>query len=164
MNRSKTTRLTLAGVVAAIYVVLTVTLPQLSYGPIQIRFAEALCILPFIFPETIVGVTLGCLISNLLSPFGVIDIVFGTLATLISVLAVSRIKRKWLTPIPVVLSNGIIVGGLISWYETGFTGAFLPAFIYNGGTIALSEALVCWTLGMLLVRVMPEVLDKTNRT
>lgn len=162
MNRNKIIRITLAGVVAALYTVLTVALPQLSYGPIQIRFAEALCMLPLIFPETIAGVTLGCLISNLLSPFGAADIIFGTLATLIATLIVSRMKNKWLAPIPIVLSNGIIVGGLIAWYETGFTQAFLPAFVYNCGTVALGEAVVCWTLGVLLVKVMPGIMNKAR--
>ena len=162
MNRNKTLAMTLSGVVAALYAVLTVAVPQLSYGPIQIRFAEAFCMLPLIWPETVIGVTLGCLISNFLSPFGAVDIIFGTTATLIATLIVTRVKNKWLAPIPILLSNGMLVGGLTAWYESGFTRAFIPAFLYNFATIALGEAIVCWTLGILLIKYLPKALNKVT--
>jgi len=164
MNRTNLKKLTFAAVVGAIYAVLTLLLPALSYGPIQFRFAEALCVLPFLFPETVWGLTAGCLVANILSPYGVLDMIFGTLATLIAALITSRIKVKWLAPLPPVLCNGIIVGGLIAWTEAGgFNNKFLPAFLYNGGTVAAGEAVVCFVLGLLLLKAIPGIMKRTKR-
>jgi len=83
MFKFTTVRILRAAVIAAIYFVLTFFLAPLSYGPVQIRFAEALTVLPVLFPEAVVGVAVGCLLSNIFSPFGFLwtDMVFGTLAT-----------------------------------------------------------------------------------
>ena len=163
MNSSKLHRITFSAVVGALYAVLTIVLPQTSYGPVQLRFAEALCVLPFLYPETVPGLFIGCLIANLLSPYGAADIVFGSLATLLSAFLASKMPNKYLSPLPCIFCNGVIVGGLISWYETGFSSAFLPAFVYNGGTVAAGEALVCYTLGLLLLRAMPKIMEKVRK-
>ena len=85
MNKIFTTkRICRAGVVAALYVVLTWSLGAFAYGPLQIRPAEALCILPLFFPETIPALWIGCMLANLLSAYGVYDILLGSLATLIA--------------------------------------------------------------------------------
>ena len=78
--------LCLMAAIAAIYAALTLSLPVLSYGPVQLRLAEALTVLAFLCPEAIVGLTLGCFLSNLLGSPYVLDWVFGTLATLIAAL------------------------------------------------------------------------------
>lgn len=72
------------GIIAALYAGLTIGLAALSYQVSQIRFAEALTVLPFFYPEAILGLFLGALIANLFSPFGLIDVVFGSLVTLIA--------------------------------------------------------------------------------
>ena len=72
----------------------------LTYGPIQLRFSEALCVLPFLFPATVPGLFVGCLAANLLSPYGPLDIVVGSLATLIAAVWTSRVRRRWLAPLP----------------------------------------------------------------
>ncbi|MBQ8162345.1 MAG: QueT transporter family protein [Clostridia bacterium] len=113
-----TRSLTLGAMIAALYAALTLMLPVLSYGAgtgWECRISEALTILPLLFPEAIPGLTLGCLISNLLSPVGVPDIVFGTLATLLASVVTWQLREKPLLAIlsPVVF-NGLIVGTMLS--------------------------------------------------
>ena len=154
-------RLALAGVVGAAYAALTLGAGVfgVAYGPVQCRVSEALTVLPFLFPETVPGLFVGCLIANLLSPYGPLDIVFGSLATLLAALWTSRCRRRWLAPLPPVICNAVIVGGLIAFYETGFTAAFGAAFLYNALTVGLGEAVSCYVLGLLLLHWMPK-----NRT
>ena len=86
MSKFNTRELTLAALVAALYAVLSYfgNIFGLTYGPVQCRFAEALCVLPFLFPATAPGLFVGCLITNLMSTVGALDIVFGSLATLLA--------------------------------------------------------------------------------
>ena len=95
LNNKKTSGTSLAriGVIAGLYIVATMSLPFLSYGSIQLRISEALTILPLFFPEAVVGLFIGCLISNILGN-GILDIVFGSLATLIAgILTCIVVKR-----------------------------------------------------------------------
>ena len=84
-NQLSVTRLVRCAVIAAVYVVLCLALAPFSYGAVQVRIAEALCLLPVFGAEYIVGVTLGCFLANLLGST-VIDVVFGSLATLLACL------------------------------------------------------------------------------
>jgi uncharacterized membrane protein len=68
-----------------------------------------------------------------------------------------KVKKDWLAPLPPVIANGIIVGAMIAWYETGFTGAFWAAFAYNGITVAIGEAIACYVLGMILIKYLPKI-------
>ena len=79
MRKFDTKQLTLAAVIAAAYAALTLCLP--AYGAIQVRLSEAFTVLPFLFPAAVPGVAVGCLVANLLSPYGLIDVVCGTAAT-----------------------------------------------------------------------------------
>lgn len=110
-------------VIAALYAGITIFTEAISFGPVQFRVSEALTLLPFLMPEAVWGLTLGCLIANL---FGgtVLDIIFGTLATFLAALITKKIKKLWLTPLPVILCNGIIVGAVITLgtYEFNFCG------------------------------------------
>ena len=92
-----TRQLTCAAIVGAAYAVLSIfgSIFGITYGPIQCRFSEALCVLPFLLPETAWGLGVGCLIANLLSPYGVLDIVVGSAATLLAALLTARCKKKW---------------------------------------------------------------------
>ena len=83
-TKSLTVLLCRAGVTAALYAGLTIAFGSLAYGPLQIRPAEALCVLPLFFPETIFGLFVGCAMANLLSGYGAIDIVLGSIATLVA--------------------------------------------------------------------------------
>ena len=99
MRKFTTRDLTLAAVLAAVYAALTITLPVPQYGAVQIRFAEALTVLPFLFPAATPGLFVGCIIANLFSPF-VLDVVFGSMATLLACLWTSRMTSRWLAPLP----------------------------------------------------------------
>ena len=156
---SKTQLLVLNGVIAGTYAALTLVASalNLAYGPVQFRFSEALTVLPFLFPGTWPGLFVGCLIANLLSPYGLVDIVVGSLATLLAAIWTEKTRSKWLAPLPPVVCNMVLVGGMIAWYEVGFTARFPAVFGINALWVGLGEALVCYILGMLLIREMPKV-------
>lgn len=105
-----TKRIVKIAVVAAIYAVLTIVLAPISYGHIQFRISEFMVLLPFINPSYIWGLTLGCFIANLYSPLGIIDLVFGTLATFLSCYFVSRSKKLEYAVLYPAVFNGVIVG------------------------------------------------------
>jgi uncharacterized membrane protein len=83
MNRG-TKFIARTGIIAALYFILTFAVAPIAYGPLQFRIGEALTLLPLLFPEAILGLTIGCLGANILSPFSWADVVFGTLATLVA--------------------------------------------------------------------------------
>lgn len=149
--------LTFAAVLAAVYAALTMTLYAPSYGPVQVRFSEALTVLPFLFPSAIPGLFVGCLVSNLISPYGPLDVVFGSLATLLAALWTGRIKNKWLAPLPPVLCNAVIVGATIAVSEVGMGPAFFPAYLFNAATVGLGELIACYLLGMVLLSILPKI-------
>ena len=157
--RSKTQRLALNGVIAAAYAALTLVASamNLAYGPVQFRFSEALTVLPFLFPGTWPGLFVGCLVANLLSPYGPIDIVIGSLATLLAAIWTEKVDRPWLAPLPPVLCNMVLVGGMLAWYEVGFTAQFAALFAVNALWVGIGEAVVCYVLGLLLIRAVPNV-------
>ncbi|MCQ5030245.1 QueT transporter family protein [Flavonifractor sp. DFI.6.63] len=159
MRKFDTRQITLAAAVAALYALLTYSgsIFGLTYGPVQFRFAEALCVLPFLFPTAAPGLFVGCLIANLLSPYGLVDVVCGSAATLIAALITARVRHRWLAPLPAVLSNGVIIGAMLAWYEAGFGPGFWGMFAYNGLAVALGELGACYVLGMLLLYAIPKI-------
>ena len=159
MSKFTVKQLTLGAMVAALYVVLSYfgNVFSLTFGPIQFRFAEALTVLPFLFPSTVPGLFIGCLVTNLLSPYGPLDIVVGSLATLIAAFWTSRLKHKWLAPLPPVLCNTALVGFTIGFAQTGFTAALPAAWAYNGLTVGVGELGACYVLGMLLLYALPKI-------
>ena len=158
-SRFTTHQLATAGVIAALYAVLAyfASIFGIAYGPIQCRFSEALCVLPFLFPAATPGLFVGCLVANLLSPYGALDIIFGSLSTLLAAVWTQHTHHKWLAPLPPVLCNAVIVGAVISFQQTGFTGAFAGAFVYNAVTVGVGEAIACYVLGGVLLTVLPKV-------
>lgn len=148
--------LTIAAMVAALYTVMGyfANIFGLNFLVFQCRFAEALTVLPFLCPATAWGLFAGCILSNLLSPYGLPDLIFGSLATLLAGLLTARCRSKWLAPLPPVLLNGLIVGALLAWYETGFTAAFPGVFLFNALSVGISELLVCCILGLPLLAVL----------
>ena len=154
MKRFSARRLTLAALVGAMYVVLGYfgNIFSLTFGVVQCRFAEALTVLPFLFPVTAWGLFVGCVITNLLSPYGPLDMVVGSLATLIAALWTAKCRRKWLSPLPPVVCNGLLVGAVLAWQQSGSLQTFFPAFAANALSVALGEAVVCFVLGLLLLR------------
>lgn len=150
-------RLTLAAVIAAAYAALTLLLPIPQYGPVQFRAAEAMTLLPFLFPEAIPGLAVGCFLANLLGSPYVLDWIFGTLATVLAALWTSRMPNRYLAAVPPVVCNALIVGAEIAWSSAGAGAALLPAFLMNAVTVGLGEALVCFLLGALLLRALEQV-------
>ncbi len=151
-SRFSVQRLTLAAVIAAAYAGLTLLLPIPQYGPIQFRVAEAMTLLPFLFPEAIPGLAVGCFLANLLGSPYVLDWVFGTLATLLAALWTARMPNRYLAAVPPEVCNA-----LIAYFSTLDGVAFLPAFAMNAATVGLGEALVCFILGTLLLRALNQV-------
>lgn len=150
----KVTFITQAAVIAALYVVLTQLAKMLGLdsGAIQVRFSEALTILPFFTPAAIPGLFLGCFISNFLCGNIFWDIVFGSLATLIGAAGTYLIRKKtpeWCACIPPILANTIIVPFVLA-YAYHFEGG-IPYFML---TVGIGEILSCGVLGILLLKVL----------
>ena len=153
MRKISIRQLTMAAVVGALYAALTLLSSAfgLAYGPVQFRISEALCLLPFLFPETAWGLFVGCWAANLISPYGPLDMVVGSLATLIAALWTAKCRRKWLAPLPPVVCNAVLVGTVLAWQQSGSWETFWPAFALNGLSVGLGEAVVCFALGLLLL-------------
>lgn len=158
-------RLTFAALIAAVYAALTMALGFISYGPIQFRIAEVLCILPFFLPFTTWGLFVGCILANLMSPVGVLDVVFGSLATLGCCLCAAALGRRWdgaswgkciaacLMP---VVWNAVIVGALLALTAGEEEGAKVALFFLYGAEVGLGEAVVMFVLGLPLLRWLPK--------
>ena len=152
MKHKNTQKLTLAAMTAAAYAALSLlgAVFGLTFGPIQVRFSEALCLLPFLFPETAWGLGVGCLIANLFSPYGALDIVVGSLSTLIAALLTARCRSPWTAALPPVVCNMVLVGAVLAYETAGTSAAFWPAYGLNALTVGLGEAVACLVLGVLL--------------
>ena len=144
MSKMSLRNLTLAAVLAAVYAVLTVALPVPQYGAIQLRVAEAMTVLPFLFPAATPGLFVGCFIANLFSPYP-LDILCGSMATLLACMDTQR------------MPNIIIVGAEIAWFETGFGPGFWSAYAFNAVTVGVGELAACFILGQLLLSALPRV-------
>ena len=153
-TKFSTRSLAISGVIAALYAALSLvsTAMGLGFGSVQLRISEALCVLPFFFPEAVPGLVVGCLVTNILSPYGVADLVFGTLATLLAAVLTRRIRNRWLTPLPTILCNAVIVGALLAYVGAQEGGVFWTLFAFNAFTVGLGEALVTYILGLPLLR------------
>ena len=155
MKNIKTKQLVTGGMIAAIYVVLTVLAAQfnLASGAIQVRLSEALTILPVFTVTAIPGLTVGCVLGNLLTGCAAWDVVFGSLATLIGAVGTRLLKDKPLLAwIPPVLSNmAIIPIILIKVYAVPDAWWFLVL------TVGAGEVLSCGVLGLLLWRSLKNI-------
>ena len=155
-------RLVRCAVIAAVYVVLCLVLAPFSYGAVQVRIAEALCLLPVFGAEYIIGVTLGCFLANL---FGstIIDVIFGTIATLLACLVTYRLRNVRIkglaipASLPPVLFNAVIVGIEITLFFTDYTAMSAPVWllcISNGISVGIGELISCTILGVALVKLI----------
>ena len=147
MNK-KTVLIVQAAMIAAVYVVLTFIANAfgLANYSIQVRFSEALTILPYFTPAAIPGLFIGCLLSNILTGCALPDIIFGSLATLIGAIFTYQLRKyKWLAPIPPIVANMIVVP-LVLLYAYGIRPLWF-SFI----TVTVGEIISCGILGMLLL-------------
>lgn len=137
----------------AVYAVLTIILAPISYGPLQIRVSEALTILPFFSPYSIVGLFIGCIIANIFGGNGITDIIFGSMATLGAALItyyIGRMKFKYkayLAPLPPVIINAIVVG-LVLYYVQNLP--LIGTMLWVG----LGEAVACYVIGIPLLMII----------
>lgn len=137
-----------AAMIAAIYVVLTFLANAfgLANYAIQVRFSEALTILPYFTPAAIPGLFIGCILSNILTGCALPDIIFGSLATLIGAVFTYKLRRfKWLAPVPPIVANVIVVP-FVLLYAYGIRPLWL-SFI----TVTIGEIISCGALGMVLL-------------
>ncbi len=169
--RFTTKSLCRAGVIAALYAALTYVFMPFAFGPLQIRPAEALCLLPLFFPEAIPALTVGCMLSNLSSPYLFYDVIFGSLTTLLSALCTFLIG-KWIKKEGAKLA----IGGLFPVLLNAFILPLVFVFLCGGGEgkslfivyltfaggILLSEALWVYALGIPLYYSVRK-LRKTTR-
>lgn len=147
--------------IAAIYAALTIAGGALSFIPTQFRISEALSILPIFTPAAIPGLVIGCFIANFVgSPFGLIDIVGGTFATLLAVIVTRQLRNitfkgiPFLAPLPAVLFNALIVGAYLVVAVEGGSPNFgkftFAAFVTSAVFVGIGQLVVCYGLGLPL--------------
>lgn len=152
MRNKKVLFVAQAALIAAIYVVLTyfISAFHLASGAIQVRISEALTILPFFTPAAIPGLTIGCFLSNLLTGCLPMDILFGSLATLIGAVGSYCLRKyKWLVPLPPIVANTLIVPYVLA-YVYGAEGS-IPFFML---TVGMGEVISCYVLGGILLNAL----------
>ena len=114
-----------------------------------------MCILPYFFPETVIGLFLGCLLSNLLGGYGIIDVVFGSLATLIAALMTMKIKIRWLACFPPVIVNGLVIGAVLAYTQN--PGDFCRFYLVYGLQVFAGQLGVLYLIGLPLMYTLPKV-------
>lgn len=143
-------------IIAALYATLTLFTAPISFGSIQFRVSEVLTVLPFIMPEAVFGLTIGCLISNMLMS-NVIDIIFGTLATFLAAFVTSKVRKMWLAPLPAVIFNGVIVGLVVTLMSVEFTW---HNYLLIALSISVSELIICYAGGIPLLVMLNSLASK----
>jgi uncharacterized membrane protein len=139
-----------AALIAAIYATLTILLGSISYGPVQFRIAEALTILPALTPAGIPGLFVGCLVANILGPYGLIDMVLGGGATLIAAILSYQLRKKpLLVPLPPVLVNAVVIGMML-YYVYAVPMSLLACM----ATVGLGQLVTCYGIGYPLLKIL----------
>ncbi|MDO9555814.1 MAG: QueT transporter family protein [Atribacterota bacterium] len=133
-----------AAMIAAIYVVLNIIFAPISYGPIQVRIAEVLVVLPFIDSSAIIGLFLGCILANIYGGLGMVDIIGGSLCTLIAAYLTYKVKKPKLAPLPPVLINAF---GVSIYLHLLFDLPYWLTVLYIG----IGEVIACYILGYPLL-------------
>ena len=133
--------------IAAVYVVLTIMFAPISYGEVQVRISEALTVLPFFTPAAVPGLFVGCILANMLGGAIPVDILFGSIATLIGAVGSYLLrKNKFLVPIPPIVANAVIVPFVLRY---GY-GVNLP-IPFMMLTVGLGEVISCGVIGMIVL-------------
>lgn len=156
---SRTLFMAQTAMIAALYIVLTFVANAfgLANYAVQVRFSEALTILPYFTPAAIPGLYIGCLLSNILTGCALPDILFGSLATLFGALGTYALRRrKWCVPLPPILANTLIVP-LVLIYGYGLIiegSSTLQCYGFYCLTVGAGEIISCGILGMVLLTVL----------
>ena len=150
MKEKFTTRtLCACAIIAALYAAVTIATAPFSYGLMQFRLSEALVVLCWFEPILAVGITLGCFLANLFSTVTALDMVVGTLATALACLWTIRCRKTWFIPLPNVLVNAVVVGGMLAFilFPDNLLVGFVTAFLQVG----FGELAVMYVLGLPLL-------------
>ena len=162
-SRSRALWLAKGGMIAALYIVLTVIFAPISFGAMQVRVAEALTVLPLFTSAAVPGLFLGCIIGNLSGGAVILDVIFGSIATLIGAIFAYILRfNRWLVPIPTILSNGFIIPFVL---RHGY-GVELPYFVLVL-YVAAGEVIGCYVLGELLATALlkrPQLFGRKAKT
>jgi len=140
------------GIIAALYVAITLAFAPISYGQVQIRLAEALALLPMLFPEAILGLFIGCLLANLMGPWGAVDIIFGSLTTLMAAFVTYRFRYTPVAYLSPILLNAF---GVSLYLYAFFRIPYWVTVIY----IAAGQAVAVLALGIPLLRLAEKHLN-----
>ena len=144
--------------IAAVYVALTFALYEISFLGTQFRVSEALTVLPFFIPAAVPGLFVGCLIANIVSPLGPLDMILGPLATLIAAVLSMKCRKMWLVPLPPIFVNALVIGAILRLYIGG-----APFWIF-AASVGLGQAGVLLLLGTPLMlwlhksQIIPKVM------
>lgn len=149
-----------AGLIAAIYVVLTLIFQPISFGAIQFRIAEVLTLLPILTIDAVPGLFVGCLIANLVGGGVWFDVVLGSIATLLAAICSRRMRDK--PPVAAIfptIFNGLIVGPVVYFAYVRAPGDPLSAatLMFNMATVAFGELVVCYVLGLPLLYALKKL-------
>lgn len=153
MRKISTDYLVKSAIIAALYIAVTLVFQAISFGQIQFRISEIFVLFAFIDPTYLFGLTLGCAIANFFSPFGLIDVVFGTAATFLALLFIIFARRKmgmglkslFLASLGPVITNGIIIGFQLNYM---LNLPLIPSIIF----VALGEFVVVTVIGVFVFK------------
>lgn len=137
---------------AALYAALTVALAPLSYGPVQVRLSECMTLLAFYNKKWIGGLTVGCFLANIGSPFGAVDMIVGTGATLLALLAMRFAGNLFTASLAPAIANGIIIAAELIYLAEipADASEFIPVMLY----IAAGEFLAVTVIGLPLMKLI----------
>jgi len=174
--RQQVRKLIFAASIAGLYAALTFVIAPIAYGAFQFRVSEFLTILPFFFPLAVPGLFVGCIIANILSPYGFVDMVIGSVATLLAALCTMRLGKsdrseyisvKAIACLPPVLFNAVFVGALIAYFMVGAGDAdnFWTAFVVNALQVGFGQLVIVYIIGLPLMIYLPKmgVIDRLKQ-
>ena len=143
-------QIALAGIIGALYAATTIALAPISYGPVQVRVAEAMTVLPYLTPWAIPGLYFGCLTANIFGDLGLVDIFGGSFITLLAALGtylLRRFNKPWLAPLPPIVLNGF---GVSIYLHAIAEWPYLLCVLY----VSVGELIACYVLGYPLLMML----------
>ncbi len=149
-----------AGLIAAIYVVLTLIFQPISFGAIQFRVAEALTLLPILTADAVPGLFIGCLLANWLGGGIWFDVALGSVATLLAALCTRGLrKRPAVAALMPAIFNGLIVGPVVYFAYVRAPGdpVSVGTLLFNMATVAFGELVVCYVLGLPMIAALKKL-------
>ncbi|MBQ4470665.1 MAG: QueT transporter family protein [Synergistaceae bacterium] len=147
INSSHINKLARGALIAALYAALTILLAPISYGPVQCRVSEAFTLLPFYLPEAVPGLFIGCIFANFIGGYGLPDMVFGSLATLVAAFLTLKSGNIFVAALWPVLSNMIIIGTMLHYL---IQAPLVMTCIY----VALGELISCYVIGVPFMKLL----------